>query len=311
MKPQLASDADLSKVQFPVIGMPKIDGVRAMNMDGTLTGRSLDPFEGFGITEYFSKPLFMYLDGEMILGNDPASSERLCSLTTGAMGKFKGVSEMADLHWYVFDWLQNPSLPYADRLAVLSMRVAQMDHPRVHLVPHKVLNSKEEMDAFISDCFEQGYEGVILRNPNAPIKEGRPSKKVQEYMRVKPWMDSEMRVTEIVEGEENHNEAKVNSLGYTERSSSQEGKVPNGMVGSLRGVLVQDVLDPFTGKLLFAKGLEVTISKGTMTHQEAKHYFENPSELLGHLVKFQHMTHGVKDLPRFGGFLSKRLEQDT
>ena len=42
-KPQLAEDAVLDKVIFPCLVQPKIDGVRAMNLEGTLTGRSLDP----------------------------------------------------------------------------------------------------------------------------------------------------------------------------------------------------------------------------------------------------------------------------
>ena len=52
LKPQLAEDAILDQVRFPCIVQPKIDGVRALNLNGTLTGRSLDPFKGFGVTEY-------------------------------------------------------------------------------------------------------------------------------------------------------------------------------------------------------------------------------------------------------------------
>lgn len=65
MRPQLANDANLSTIKYPCLVQPKIDGVRALNINGTLTGRSLDPFKGFGITEYWSKPEFKYLDGEM------------------------------------------------------------------------------------------------------------------------------------------------------------------------------------------------------------------------------------------------------
>ena len=61
MKPQLANDANLATLKYPLIVQPKIDGVRALNINGTLTGRSLDPFKGFGITEYWSKPEFRYL----------------------------------------------------------------------------------------------------------------------------------------------------------------------------------------------------------------------------------------------------------
>ena len=103
VKPQLAEDAILDQVKFPCIVQPKIDGVRALNLNGTLTGRSLKPFEGFGITEYFSRPEFIGLDGEMTLGSKPNCANRLCSLTAGAMGRSQDVAEMPDLHWWVFD----------------------------------------------------------------------------------------------------------------------------------------------------------------------------------------------------------------
>jgi len=312
IKPQLANDADISTLVYPVIFQPKIDGVRALNLEGTLTGRSLDPFAGFGITEYWSKPEFLGLDGEMVLGNDSASPDRLCSLTTGAMGKFKGVTEVADLHWFCFDYLVDSTkmLPYAERYKALQKKVAELAHPKVHLVPSTVCQNREELDAAISAAFANGYEGGIVRNPKSPPKEGRPSKVLQQLVRFKPWADAEILVTGITEGEENQNEATINSLGRTERSSAQAGKVPNGMVGSLQGTMLADFFDPFTGKLLFAKGLAVTVSKGCMTQEEAAHYFENQSEIVGHIVKFKHMTHGVKDLPRFGGYVSHRLKED-
>jgi len=314
IKPQLAEDAVLDKVVFPCGGQPKIDGVRAMNLNGTLTGRSLDPFEGFGITDYFSKPEFQGLDGEMILGNDPASPDRLCSLTTGAMGRFKGVTEMADLHWWLFDAVTPTtlSMPYEDRYHLLKNFLGRREHPhpRLHLVPLTIINNPEELKVFIGNNYEMGYEGTIIRNLKAPYKEGRATLKGQEIWRVKPWADSEMLVTGITEGDKNENEAKKNTLGRTERSSAKAGKVPNGQVGSIQGIMLKDFHDPITGKLLFPKDLPITIGTGKMKEKEAKHYFENPSELVNHIVKFQHMTHGVKDLPRFGGYLSHRLPQD-
>ena len=131
MKPQLANDANLDTLEYPILVQPKIDGVRALNINGTLTGRSLKTFEGYGITEYFSKPEFKHLDGEMTLGCNPNSQDRLCSLTTGAMGAFKGVTEMADLHWHCFDWLEDLSLPYPVRYEKLQQAVSKLEHPRV------------------------------------------------------------------------------------------------------------------------------------------------------------------------------------
>ena len=41
MKPQLAEDAILEQVRFPCIVQPKIDGVRALNFNGTLTAHGV------------------------------------------------------------------------------------------------------------------------------------------------------------------------------------------------------------------------------------------------------------------------------
>jgi len=312
MKPQLAEDAIIDAVRFPCIVQPKIDGVRALNLNGTLTGRSLKPFEGFGITEYFSKPKFAGLDGEMTLGSKPNCTERLCSNTTGAMGRFKDVTEMADLHWWVFDHLGEYSHDghYSWRYKYLAEQVGRLNHVRVHLVPMYEVFGPNELQRHISQFANQGYEGTIIRNPDAAYKEGRATLKGQELWRVKPWADAEILVTGITEGQVNGNEAKTNALGRTERSSHKAGMVPNGQVGSIQGVMLADFHDPLTGKLLFAKGLPVTVGSGEMTVAEATRYFQNPKQIVNHVVKFAHMTHGVKDLPRFPIYKSHRLAED-
>ena len=310
MKPQLAEDADLDSVRFPVFCQPKIDGVRAMNLNGTLTGRSLDPFPGTGITEYFSRPELIGLDGEMILGSD-MSAERLCSLTTGALSKFKGVTEMADLHWVVFDYVtpETAGLPYKERFQRLRDRVELLGDPRVHLIPNAHIGTRALLDDLIALDSETGYEGTIIRNPNAVYKEGRATKKGQELWRVKPWGDFEILVTGITEGQRNENEAKKNTLGRTERSSAQVGMVPNGQVGSIQGVLVRDLVVN-GGSLTIVAGTAVTAGSGEMTVAEAKHYFENPHEIVGKWARVKTMVYGVKSLPRFPTFVSLRMAED-
>lgn len=310
MKPSLAEDAILDKVKFPAICQPKLDGVRAMNLKGTLTGRSLDPFEGYGITEYFSQPEFIGLDGEMILGPDP-SGDRLCSLTTGAMGRFKGVTEMADLHWWVFDLVTEATvgLPYKDRCMLLREKVKGLNHSRIHLMPSCRVPNADELDQVIADHSNAGYEGTIIRNPEALYKEGRATKKNQELWRVKPWGDFEILVTGLTEGQKNENEAKTNTLGRTERSSAKAGMAPNGEVGSIQGTLVKDLVVNGGAKTIPA-GTLITAGSGKLTQAEAAHLWQYPDEIVGHYVKVKTMTYGIKDLPRFPTFESLRLKQD-
>lgn len=312
LKPQLAEDADLDKVTYPCFVQPKIDGVRAMNLTGTLTGRSMDPFKGFGITEYFSKPEYVGLDGEMILGDDP-TMERLCSLTTGAMSRFKGETDMADLHWFVFDYVtpKTAQLDYRARYTLLQQRVQWLQalcHFRIHLVPSANIGTRVLLDHCIAQDSEQGFEGTIVRNPRSTYKPGRSTKEGQLW-RVKPWGDFEILVTGITEGQKNENVAKTNTLGRTERSSAQAGMVPNGQVGSIQGTLLADVKDHL-GNVMFAEGLEVTAGSGEMSVAEATHYFANPHKLVGCFAKVKHMTFGAKDLPRFPTFMSIRMAED-
>jgi DNA ligase-1 len=311
MKPQLAEDAILQSVSFPCGVQPKLDGVRALNLNGTLTGRSLDPFEGFGITDWFSKPETLGLDGEMIVGDEPNSADRLCSRTTGAMGRFKGVTQMEDLHWWVFDLVlpETINLPYQERYRLAAERVGAIGWHRVRLVPMTIVNNSEELAACIASHSAEGYEGTIIRSLTAPYKEGRATKKGQQLWRVKPWGDFEILVTGVTEGSKNTNEAKKNTLGRTERSSAQEGMVPNGMIGSIQGTILNDVTDHL-GNLLFRKGLPITAGPGQMTDVEAAEWFADQTKIVGHVAKVKHMTHGVKDLPRFPTYLSHRLPQD-
>jgi DNA ligase-1 len=310
MKPQLAEDAILDSLVYPVWGQPKIDGVRALNLDGTLTGRSLKKFTGTGITAYFSRPEYTGFDGEMVLGPDP-TAPRLCSLTTGAMGAFKGVTEMPDLYWWLFDLVlpETVDLPYKERYAQLAYRYGCGDASRLKLVPWVELHSRQQVEAQMALYLEQGYEGLILRNPNATYKEGRATSKGQQLWRVKPWGDFEIKVTGVTEGAKNTNEAKTNELGRTERSSAQAGLVPNGQIGSIQGIILNDVVD-HSKRVLFKAGMEITAGSGEMTVEEATAWFKDQTQIVGHIAKIKHMTHGVKDLPRFPTFVSKRLAED-
>jgi len=315
VKPQLAEDADLDAVIFPCGVQPKFDGVRAGVYSSVgLTGRSLDPFAGFGITDYFSRPEWIGYDGEMVLGENPYSTDRLCHLTAGAMGKFKGVTTMANLHWHLFDLVnaETEKWPYLARYMMLRDRLAKWTPGggRLHLVPMDIAENRQRLNQLIQNHIDLGAEGTIIRNLNALPKPGRPTKSGQQLWRVKSWMTGEIRVDEIIEGASNRNEAKTNSLGKTERSSAKAGKVPNGQIGSLKGPLLEDLIHPHTGVRLLKQGTMVTVSKGEMSTAEAKAWFEDPSQILKWAATFKCMPHGMKDVLRMPTFKSKRLRQD-
>lgn len=310
MKPQLATDALLDETRYSVMCQPKFDGVRGMYITSQFTGRSLDPFTGFGVTDYFTKTYFKGLDGEMTLGSNPLDRNTLCARTTGAMSAFKGVTQMADLHWWIFDDTSNPEYPYHTRYERASQRVANLGHPRVHMVPSDLVHNRAELDVFIAGHLDSGAEGTILRNPNAAAKEGRSTKQGQELTRVKLWAHTEILVTRVIEGETNNNEQTINSLGKSERSSAKGGKVPNGRIGSIVGVLLADVLHPLSGNLLLPAGTTVVSGPGEMSIKQSAYWFQNQSEFVGKIATLKFMPHGMKDALRMATFKSLRIKED-
>jgi DNA ligase 1 len=309
IKPMLASDFDESKLVFPIIAMPKIDGVRAINLDGNLTGRSLKPHANRYVTRMFSFERYLGLDGEMAAGN--VSDTDLCRNTTSALNSIKGEPSVV---WHVFDLITEATvnLPYQQRYAELRRRVDHLNrsgHTDIQLVPAHHCTTLDQLLELEDKWLDEGMEGVIIRRPDGLYKQGRSTVKEGGLLRIKRFIEIDAKVLEIIEGEANGNEAKTNELGRTERSTHQENMTPNGMVGAMMCELEEPMLDS-KGGVLLPKGEVVKVGAGSMPHDMRLYYFLHPEELLNHTIKFKTFPKGVKNKPRFPTFVSVRAESD-
>lgn len=317
MKPQLADNYDLKNLEAflksgqTIFQQPKIDGVRGLHITGQFTGRSLKVFKNRALTEYWSADHFAWLDGEMVISGG-WTQPGLCRLTTGLCNTVKA-AQVPEL--VVFDYLapEVASLPYWQRYNAAEERVAQLrnmlgDRAIVHLIPCHEVTDIAEVFKYHEQWMDEGYEGSILRNPLAQLKEGRPGSKTMELMRIKDFIDFEFIATELVEAMENMNEAKINELGHTERSTHQENMRPKGMVGAIKGRFLQDVVH--NGKRLFEKDQPLLCGPGQMTHAERAHYWRNQHELVGQISKAKLFPHGTLNKPRMPIWLSLRAAED-
>jgi len=69
IRPLLAVDVPLEKIKYPILVSPKLDGIRAMRVDGVLRSRSGKPIRNEHTQEVLDCPTLDGLDGELISGS--------------------------------------------------------------------------------------------------------------------------------------------------------------------------------------------------------------------------------------------------
>jgi DNA ligase-1 len=308
----LASDAVEDKIVFPCIAQPKIDGVRGLNMLGPLTGRSLKTHANIHTTNFFSMGAFRGFDGEMAAEHE--CHPELCRLTTSALSRIEGEPWIM---WHLFDYVtdETKDLPYIDRMSHLFERLKflQKVHPvlsaHLKMVESHVCQNMEQLLTLDNKWLDMGYEGTIVRRPDGMHKQGRSTVREGGLLRIKRFIEEEAVVEQIIEGEANGNEATINELGQTERSTHQANMTPNGMVGAMMCKLLKDVV--WKDKVLFTAGQVIKVGAGRMPHDDRSRYFQNPSLLTGQIIKFKMFPIGCYNKPRFPTFQSIRMASDV
>jgi DNA ligase-1 len=83
---------------------------------------------------------------------------------------------------------------------------------------------------------KQGYEGIIIRSPNAPYKFGRSTLKEQYLLKLKRFVDAEARIIGFIPRYENNNPLEYDNLGYAKRSTRKENLIELPMLGAFQCV---------------------------------------------------------------------------
>lgn len=285
-KPMLADDVDLKILRYPVLASPKLDGVRATFVDGVLLTRSLKPLANPMVAEVIRSP--HPLDGELIVG-DPFGK-------TVFRDTMKVVSshtaDTADLKYYVFDYVSNKK--FHERLN--DAREAAASRGRMVHVPHTMVWDEDELLRMEETHLTLGYEGLMLRDPEGPYKMGRATAREGTLLKMKRRLQGEAVVLDFVEQMHNANEAKMDNLGYTERSSHQANMIPMGVLGALK---VRDI----------KSGVEFNVGTGFVAEERVGIWKQRDS-LRGQIISYEYLPIGIKDKPRHPTFLGWRMDAD-
>jgi DNA ligase-1 len=292
-KPTLAVAADFSKIRYPVYASPKLDGIRCSIVDGKALSRTLKPIPNKHIYSQLSHARLNGLDGELIVG-EPTSPTCYNESVSNVMAYDKTPAYT----FYVFDHHACGGTFEARRDIMLDTLGAGVwsDFHQITLLAQNLMHNEDEMLEYEASSVAEGYEGIILRSPNAPYKFGRSTVNEGYLLKVKRFEDSEAEIIGFEEEMFNGNEAQTNELGRTKRSTAQAGLVGKDTLGAF---LVRDI----------HTGVEFSIGTGLTALQRGT-FWARQDEYLGQLIKYKYFPVGVKDKPRHPVFLGLRDRRD-
>lgn len=299
-KPMLASsikNIDVLDFTKKYLATPKLDGIRALKINGHLVSRTFKPIRNKFVRNILEQILPDGADGEIIIG--PTFQDT----SSGVM------SEDGEplFTYYWFDYVKDSlTKSYKERIddlkgswgLIQGLIKSRGYHDKliVPLLPREINDSKALLQ-FEEECLNNGFEGVILRSPNGPYKCGRSTPKEEFLMKFKRFEDDEALVIGFVEKMHNENEAEKDNFGRTKRSSAKDGLVPAGTLGA---IMVRDL----------KTGVEFEIGTG-LNDATRKEIWGNQKKYKDAIVRYRHFTNsGVKDKPRFPSFDGFRDKED-
>lgn len=283
-RPMLACEADLDKLKFPLLASAKLDGVRAVVRDGVVFSRSNKP-----IPNKFVQAAFAHLehfDGELIVG-DPRSKTCYRDTVSHVMSQDK---EDYDLRFYVFDHIKNLTDRYQNRFVFVKPKV-KLNNTAAVVHPQHVVTCLQTLLTLEEKMLDEGYEGLILRDPDSPYKLGRSTMKEGYLLKLKRFVDAEFEVIGFEERMKNNNEKITNELGRGARSSHKENKEGRGDLGAL-----------------VVRGADGTIFNVGTGFDDADRalIWSDQAAYLGRQAKVKYFAIGMKDAPRHPVFLGWR-----
>jgi DNA ligase-1 len=289
-RPTLAVNANLEKIDWShgMYASPKLDGIRCSIVDGKALSRTLKPIPNKHIYEQLSNHKLTGMDGELIVGS-PTSK----TCYTESVSNVMAFDKVPAYTYYVFD-LHTHARPFRERRQVMLDCLGHGQwgkYPQICLLEQNLLTNEDDMLAYEAAKVEEGYEGIILRSPDAPYKHGRSTVNEGYLLKLKRFEDSEAEIIGFEEEMFNGNEAQTNELGRIKRSTAQAGLVGKNTLGAF---LVRDV----------HTGVEFSIGTG-LTALEREIFWARQDEYVGKLVRYKFFPVGVVNKPRhpvFTGF---------
>jgi DNA ligase-1 len=300
-KPMLAASMENSRgdkmslcdLKYPLIASVKLDGIRCLRLGGKSLSRSFKEIPNLFIQEKMSS-LPDGLDGELITLEKDGSIKDFSKIQSDVMSE----NGEPNFVFQIFDFVSSDlEKPYVDRIKDLEQWAANKPD-YCEIVDSMLVANEKELQEFENKSIQDGHEGVMIRSLNGPYKCGRSSFKEQFLVKIKRFVDSEAEIMGLEERLHNYNEATLDELGHTKRSSAKSGLVPANTLGT---ILVRDIHDGREFGIGTGRGLDDALRKTI---------WENKNLYLGKIIRYRYQEVGTKDLPRIPSFQGFRHKDD-
>jgi DNA ligase-1 len=299
----LAKEYNPAEAKFPYLATPKIDGIRFYTHGGHCWSRSNKPIPNINIQRVLKSLLPDDVDGELFAGD---SFNKTTSLVMSDCSPLEDTGLVVNL----FDIYQAKT-SYKDRATrlLLALRnslqekgwkstkagLTKQGHPfKIKFLFPVWICNYETVATYYETCLNAGYEGIILRVPESTYYFGRH----KDMLKYKPYIDREAIILGCEEMMINTNEAKVNELGQSKRSSHASGMVPGNILGNLH---VRDL----------ESGIDFHVGGGPgLTNIMRAHLWAERHNLGGLVIKYRCFPYGNYEKPRQPQFIGFRDRRD-
>jgi DNA ligase 1 len=170
-------------LRFPLLASPKLDGMRVSITERGPVTRSGAPLPNERFRAYLDREELRGLDGELTFG-DPVAPD-VVQRSIGAGMSRKGPAPERGLSFWAFDSFAHPERPFTERYREVTRAVKRADLPLVHIVTQTRVHSADELNEVETRFLGLGFEGAVLRRPDARYYFGRIKPHSQALLKVK------------------------------------------------------------------------------------------------------------------------------
>lgn len=190
---------------YPCFSQVKLDGARCIAHPDKLLSRSAKewvavPHVSKALKSFFKDHPNVILDGELYNHSLRDNFEKIISLIRKTKPSEKDISEAEDkIQFHVYDvYLKDhPEWTFTQRMEWLKQHLFVSDV--IQLVPTTLCADLEALNKEYQNYLAQGFEGQMVRNPNANYEQ----KRSKQLLKRKEFQDQEYKILDIIEGEGN------------------------------------------------------------------------------------------------------------